>query len=266
MFKKIVFLSSILFLGGCSLIPKKSGVEIVSTPTAKVYIEEKEMGMTPYKNNSLLPGEINIKLVTSEGVEWRKKVKLFNGINTAVNWKLAEKENESGGYILYLEKTGDKNKAGLMINASPDQSVVYIDGEIKGFTPMRLDSIGEGDREITVSFPGRRNTNIIVKAINGFRLVLDTTLSEEQIAATPTEQLTLQPTPATSPQQKIMIKETETGWLRVRESASNSSTEIDRVKPLSIYTILEEKTGWYRINLENGKTGWVSSMYAEKVE
>jgi len=241
-------------------------MEIVSTPTAKVYIGEKEMGMTPYKNNSLLPGEIEVRLVTPEEVEWKKKIKLFNGINTAVNWKLADKESESGGYILYLEKTGDKNKAGLMINASPDQSVVYIDGEIKGFTPMRLDSIGEGDREITVSFPGRRNTSIIVKAINGFRLVLDTTLSEEQVVTTPTEQLILQPTPATFLQQKIMIKETETGWLRVREAANNSSAEIDRVKPLSIYTILEENAGWYKISLENGKTGWVSSIYAEIVE
>jgi len=265
MFRKIIFLGCVFLLGGCGLISKKSGVEIVSTPAAKIYIDGKDAGMTPYKNNSLLPGEIDLKLLTQEGIEWKKKIKLFNGINTAVNWKLAEKEDESGGYILYLEKTGDKNKAGLMVNASPDQSVVYIDGEIKGFTPMRIDSIGEGDREITVSFPGRRNTNIIVKALNGFRLVLDTSLPEEQLPITPTEIPTPQVTNSLS-QTKVMIKETETGWLRVRQSASNSSAEIDRVKPLSIYPLLDEVVGWYKIDLGNSKVGWVSSNYAEKVE
>ena len=265
MFKKIILLSSLLMLGGCSLIPKKSGIEIVSTPIAKVYLDEKEAGMTPYKNNSLLPGEINLRLLTSEGIEWKKRIKMFNGINTAVNWKLANEEDKSGGYVLYFEKTGDKNKAGLMVNASPDQSVVYIDGEIKGFTPMRLDSIGEGDREITVSFPGKRNTNIIVKAMNGFLLVLDTTLPEEKPLVTPTKEPVAQPTVLIS-QQKVMIKETETGWLRVRESANNASAEIGRVIPLSIYTVIQETAGWYKIDLGNGKVGWISSKYAEKVE
>jgi uncharacterized protein YgiM (DUF1202 family) len=94
-------------------------------------------------------------------------------------------------------------------------------------------------------------------------LVLDTTLPEEQLIQT--EEPVVIPTTGVL-QQKIMIKETETGWLRVRESASNTSTEIDRIKPLSIYTILEEAVGWYKIDLGNGKTGWISSTYAEKVE
>jgi hypothetical protein len=252
-------------LGGCGIIPRKSGVEIVSTPPTKVYIDEKEAGMTPYKNNSLVPGEIDLRLVAPEGVEWKKKIKMFNGVNTVVNWKLSDTESENGGYILYLEKTGDKNKAGLLVNASPDQSVVYIDGEIKGFTPMRLDSIGEGDREISVSFPGRKSTNIIVKALNGFLLVLDTTLPEEEPLATPTQEPVAQPSLISSGQ-KIMIKETETGWLRVRDLPGNTATEIDRVKPLSIYTMLSENNGWFQIDLGNGESGWVSTKYAEKVE
>ena len=265
MFKKIILLGCLLFLGGCSIIPKRSGIEITSAPVAKVYLDGKEAGTTPYKNNSVLPGEIDLRLLSQEGYEWNKKIKLFNNVNTVVNWKLALSEDESGGYILYLEKTGDKNKAGLMVNASPDQSVVYIDGEIKGFTPMRLDSIGEGDREIAVSFPGRKSTNIIVKALNGFRLVLDTTLPEEPTATSLSGLPTPEPT-AEILQKKIMIKETETGWLRVRESASNSSAEIERVKPLSIYVLLDESPEWYKIDLGEGKVGWVSSKYAEKVE
>jgi len=265
MFKKIILSGCLLLLGGCNIIPKRSGIEIASTPVAKVYIDGKEAGMTPYKNNSVLPGEIELRLSSQEGYEWNKKIKLFNNVNTVVNWRLASNENESGGYILYLEKTGDKNKAGLMVNASPDQSMVYVDGEIKGFAPMRLDSIGEGDREIAVSFPGKKSTNIIVKALNGFRLVLDTALPEEPAIAPLSEIPTPEPTTEIL-EKKIMIKETETGWLRVRESANNSSAEIERVKPLSIYVLLDESSEWYKIDLGGNKVGWVSSKYAEKVE
>lgn len=63
---------------------------------------------------------------------------------------------------------------------------------------------------------------------------------------------------------KVTIKETETGWLKVREASSSASKEVSRVNPGENYNLLEETTDWFKIQLENGTDGWISSNYAEK--
>jgi hypothetical protein len=87
---------------------QKSGIEIISYPPAKVFIGDKEAGMTPYKNNTLKPGEQKIKLVAN-GQEWTKNVHLENGANTVINREFGD-NNQNGGYVLYFETTGNKKK------------------------------------------------------------------------------------------------------------------------------------------------------------
>jgi uncharacterized protein YgiM (DUF1202 family) len=58
--------------------------------------------------------------------------------------------------------------------------------------------------------------------------------------------------------------QTPTGFLRVRDQASLNGAEIGQVKPGETYALLDEQTGWYQIKLTNGKTGWISSQYAQK--
>ena len=134
----LVIISSV-FLSGCLVSTKKSAIEINSYPVAKVYIDGKEMGLTPYRNRQLKPGEIEVRLIANES-EWSKKIKLQNNISTVVDWEFGKTEDESGGYVLYLEKTGDKKSAGLMINTNPNKSTVTIDNEVKGLSPMRMSS------------------------------------------------------------------------------------------------------------------------------
>lgn len=55
------------------------------------------------------------------------------------------------------------------------------------------------------------------------------------------------------------------GYLRVREQPSTSGKEIGRVTENSENNVYEEKSGWYRIKLED-KDGWISSSYAKKLE
>ena len=84
----LVIISSV-FLSGCLVSTKKSAIEINSYPVAKVYIDGKEMGLTPYRNRQLKPGEIEVRLITNES-EWTKKIKLQNNISTVVDWELAK--------------------------------------------------------------------------------------------------------------------------------------------------------------------------------
>ncbi|MCL5411275.1 MAG: SH3 domain-containing protein [Patescibacteria group bacterium] len=64
---------------------------------------------------------------------------------------------------------------------------------------------------------------------------------------------------------KVKISSTPTGWLNVRGGASQSNSIITKVNPGEIYELLEEKTGWYKIKLSDGKEGWISSQYATKI-
>jgi uncharacterized protein YgiM (DUF1202 family) len=63
----------------------------------------------------------------------------------------------------------------------------------------------------------------------------------------------------------VLILQTPTGFLRVRDQASLNGAEIGQIKPGETYQLLDDKTtGWYQIQLTNGKTGWISSQYAQK--
>lgn len=266
MFKKflILFLASVI-LSGCSLSPKKSGLEIMSYPTAKVYVNGKEMGSTPYKNLDLKPGKNEVKLVT-QNREWKKTIELQNNINTVVDWQFGDNENGDSGYVLYLEKTGDK-KASLLVNTVPNKTTIKIDGEVKGVSPIKINELAEGDRQLTLFFLGYRDVNVFMKAIAGYQLVVNAKLAEEktginQIIETQTEAsgsaLSIDQT------EKVTVKETPTGYLKVRESNSSSSKEITRIKPGESYVLLEEEVDWYKIDLGSSKSGWISATYASK--
>ncbi|MDD4135615.1 MAG: PEGA domain-containing protein [Candidatus Shapirobacteria bacterium] len=263
--KFLILVLASIFLGGCSLSPKKSGIEIISYPTAKVFINNKEMGSTPYKNLDLKPGDNEIKLVSGTR-EWKKTIELQNNINTVIDWQLSDDSSGDSGYILYLEKTGDK-KPSLLVNTNPNKTTVKIDGEVKGISPIKINGLGEGDRQLVVSFPGYKDVNIFMKAIAGYQLVVNAQLAKEK---NDIGQIIEPPTEATNSSlnldqdQKIIIKETETGWLKVRESSSSSSKEITKVNPGESYVLLEEGIDWYKIDLGSSGNGWISATYASK--
>lgn len=256
-----------LFLSGCTLGTKRSGLEVMSFPIAKVYLNGKEMGVTPYKNMNLKPGENEIRLV-ADSKEWKRKVDLQNNINTIINWQFGETTEEDNGYVLSLEKTGSK-KASLMVNTVPDKTTVTVDGQVRGISPIKVGDISQGDRQLSISFPGYKDLNVFVKAINEYQLVINAKLAVEK---TNIDQIINNESQATDSanlgpavvQSKVLIKKTETGWLRVRELNSNVSKEITKVKPGESYVLLDEKDGWYKIDVGNGKSGWISTTYAEK--
>lgn len=266
---KLTFLLIIssLSLSGCSLVARKSAIEINSYPLAKVFLDGKEMGMTPYKNRSLLPKEVDVKLVTNDK-EWSKKIILQNNISTVVDWEFGKDNEASGGYVLYLEKTGDKNKAGIMINTNPGKSTVVIDNEVKGLSPIRISNIGEGDKHLALSFPNHKSIDIFMKSVLEYQLVVDAVLPEEEMIIEQKEEKTedLPIGISNISTINIKIKETETGWLRVRETSSSVSKEVGRVYPGESYPLIEEKTDWYKIDLGEDKNGWIASSYGEKSE
>jgi len=250
----VLFLSSLL-LGACGV--EKSGVEIVSSPIAKVYLNGKESGMTPYKNNALEPGKMEIKLDDGEGNIWERVIRLEKNVTTVVNWNLGE--NRNSGYILSMEKTGEVG--GILVNSSPIGAMVFVDGELKIKSPARIEALGEGDKKVSISHPGYKNINLIVRMVKNYQIVIDAKLEKEARAEKVNIVTT---TPMNEAVNMIKIKETETGWLRVRKTASSGGVEIGRVKPGESYELLSENSDWYQIVFGDTK-GWISVKYAEKI-
>ncbi|MFH1522565.1 MAG: pilus assembly protein PilM [Patescibacteria group bacterium] len=62
----------------------------------------------------------------------------------------------------------------------------------------------------------------------------------------------------------ILIKETPTGWLNVRQGPNVSFPIIAKVNPGERYILLEENNGWANIKLSEDEEGWVFDMYTEK--
>lgn len=63
----------------------------------------------------------------------------------------------------------------------------------------------------------------------------------------------------------VEISNTSVGFLRVRSGPSTGSSEVARVNPGQKFAVSEEKNGWYKIEYEGGKSGWVSGSFTRKL-
>jgi hypothetical protein len=286
----IVALAIIIFKSPL-LKQANAGLQINSIPQATVYLDNKEMGKTPYEESKLASGEKIVKLVVADG-QWEAKVKLNNGTVTLVNREFGVDSDRSEGDVVTLEPSTSKKSTSLTVVSQPDSSLVKVDGETKGFTPVLVENLTAGQHEIVVSAPDFKERTITTKFFDGFRTMINVKLAsavDSQITPTPGVFVSLTPTPtgklgkttptpkatpsikssaSPTPLQKPYVKilDTPTGWLRVRMSPSLSATESAKVNPGEQYPLLDEKTGWYQIQLELSKEGWISSQYAQKYE
>ena len=63
---------------------------------------------------------------------------------------------------------------------------------------------------------------------------------------------------------KVVISDTSTGGLNVREGPGTNYPKIDLVYPGETYPQLDEFEGWYKIELGDSQEGWVYSQYADR--
>jgi len=257
-----------LLLGGCSLRPIKTEIEIITSPVAKIIIDDIEMGTTAstYKNNSLKPAEINLKLVPEDEklVAWSGKIKLNNLVATVVSRNFGVEEKYSSGYVMYMEEIGKKEEPTLIVNSKPAEAAVAIDGQIKGLTPNKIERVKEGDRGVVVSFPGYESQTIFVKMRKGYQVVMDVQLALKKYDEP--EEVNQEDLP-TIEVEKVEIKETGTGWLRARNEASLAGIEIAKLDVGSTYELLDKsQADWYEIKIDEETNGWISAEYALIIE
>lgn len=242
-----------------------SGLKVSAEPRATIFLDGKHLGQTPFENKELKPGEFTLTLVPEKEnlVSWERKIKLNPGILTAIKYNLAESAELLSGEILYLEPLTNKKLISLAVISSPDGALVKVDGTTRGFTPVSLEDISEGEHLISLSLPGYLERKIEAKTVLGRKLIINAQLAKEKL-----EEKEATPSTEKGEGEKpyVEIKDTPTGWLRVRLGPSTAATEAAKVKPGEKYSLLDEEKNWYKIEYETGKEGWISGKYAEKFE
>lgn len=278
--------------------PGTGALQISTTPKATVAIDGTQVGVTPFFDDKIKVGEHTIKLTpeatTDNLSSWEGKVTLVSGILTVINRNFGPTESESSGEILTLEKISRKDKSTLAVISVPDQAVVKLNGEPKGFAPLTLEDLTPADYEITVSSNGYEEKTVSAHTVAGYKLIVNIKLAQqiegiqEATASgettgslTPTPSTKVTPTPkttsttgatATPAKPYVTVKDTPTGFLRVRVEPSTSATEAAQIKPGEMYPYLNEEkldsggNKWLKIEYVADKSGWVSGTYVTLVE
>lgn len=236
----------------------KAGIRVESNIPAKVFLNDQEVGNAPFQDDNLKPGDYAVALKADEATDsaevlWEGYAKLNDGSLTIVIRDIADTREASSGEIISLEPG-----RGVTITSSPSNAEVYIDGKLSGRTPIAIAGLEEGEHQFIISRENFLKRSIRSKVIDGLNLSLSVDLAITE------PDLTKLPQAPTSSTQEVVIKNTPTGFLRVREAAGLNSKEIGQVKPKETYVLLEETPGWVRIRLKDGKEGWVSSIYIQK--
>lgn len=267
-----LLIAIIIFSGILFFLNKKTGkgaLQITSVPKSKVYLENKLMGDTPLCACDLaqmLPaGDYAIKLVPVDVnlKSYEAKITINKGTLTAVERTFVEK-GEGSGSIVSLSPLSSKRDVEVLIVSIPDKANVFLDSNPVGTTPLLLKQVSESDHDLRLVLDGYGDKSIRIRTTSGFRLNslmflgVKSDLSNPLVASS---EATLSPSVAVS---KVLILNTPTGFLRVRENDSLNSSEIAQVKPGETFNLLSEKKGWFKIALSDGKEGWISSQYAVK--
>lgn len=246
---------------------KNAGLEVNCQPEAVVFLEGKHLGQTPFKQENLQPGEYLLKIVpTQDGfIAWEKKISLGVGISTVVDCQLAASAEKSSCTVLNLESLNNKRLMVLAVISQPDGVFVKVDDVTRGYTPISLEDIQEGDHSVSLTLTGYQQKEIKAKTILGRKLIINAQLAKTVAGEETFSQEATASAATKETQKKVVINETPTGWLRVRREPSLSAIEAARVQPGAEFILLEEENGWYKIEFEEGQEGWIAGQYATKI-
>jgi len=290
-----------LLLGGTT---KYGVLKVNSNQSASIFLDDKHIGKTPF-DDKISAGEYTIKIVPETTVEslgvWQGKIIISPNLLTYVNRDLSNSELSSAGELLWLEKSTNVKSSDIAITTIPDGASVLVDDEAKGVAPMVVSDITPGDHTLSITSPGFLPRTMRIKTTGGYKLNASIQLAlsptgsqqiEEPQSASPSSELEPSPTanisetpkttptptrkvsptptikaqatPVSSESKKIQITDTPTGFLNVRDNPQG--TVVAQVHPGDTFTISDEKNGWYEIEYETGKTGWISSQYTKPTE
>ncbi len=270
-----LLIAILIFFGILFFLERKSGkgaLQVTSMPQSNVYLDGKLVGKTPFCmggercgiQEAINIGEHEVKLIPADNSypSYDAKIPINKLTLTVVDRTFAD-NGSSEGSIISLSPLSDEKNVEILVVSMPDKANVFLDSNPVGATPLLLKQVSESDHDLRITLDGYKEKSIKIRTASGYKLSsliflgVNADLSKPPIASS-TGTISVIAAP------KVLILDTPTGFLRVRENNSLNSLEISQVKPGESYELIEEKEGWFKIKLTDGKTGWISSSYAAK--
>lgn len=260
-----VVLALVIVVGWSFLRPKGAGLLVESSPASEVFVNGNSIGHTPI-DTTIKAGEITIKLApqsvgNSPKVIYETKITLVSGVKTVFRRILGESRDLSGGEVVSFEKT-TPNDISIAVVTNPDSSEIRLDGETKGYAPIKLTNQISGVHKLQVSANGYQERSFDINAIERYKLTALVDLVKlPSVKPIPQAQAS---SSAEIRGAMIEILSTPTGFLRVRLLPTVASDEIAKVEPGRSFKLLETNIpeGWFKIDLGDGRSGWISDEYA----
>ncbi|MFA6981528.1 MAG: PEGA domain-containing protein [Patescibacteria group bacterium] len=255
-----------------------SVLSVISEPAnATVFIDNSEVGKTPYSDSALSEGDYDLRIsyqgyeVQNTRIKIAKNYKLnvaFDLFPLPVPPEVKEFEGSKGLYnvisdnvavtsntqdwvtaILYWNETRGVNLSGMGFNKEKvfdyfidyDGNIFNKEGTKMGDDLTSLGEVEKGAYLARISDP----EGLTDKAREAYQKVSGSVVSAGKT---------------------VTILETGMGWLRVRSTPSLDGEEISKATVGETYNVLEEGTGWVKIKIDDSTEGWVSSDYVELSE
>jgi len=243
---------------------KKSGtLRAESEPKSSVFLEGRLIGQTPLET-SVKSGVYNLKLISQNEskkyLPYTGRIKISNNTMTYVNYEFATSELNAAGEILTVEKIQGK-KGQLLVSTKPPNLFVSFDGEERGLSPLLLDGINPGEHELALSGEGMISRSIKIEISEGGKLLAEVKMAVDQQYKKKKEEQKKQEKLLESKEKLLEIKNTQTGWLRVRSEPNLDASESAKVNSAQKFPYFSEQDGWYEIEFEKGKRGFVNGEY-----
>jgi hypothetical protein len=256
-------------------------LRIISEPTdATVFIDETDVGKTPFVVNNLTEGDydLRVEIPGYESQEARINVKQSYTLNISLKLfpapvpaKVSAFENSPSVYdlatddevtladtktwskaVIHWNKTRGINLAGIGVSKERlfgyyiDYRGTLYDGEgnlvdnIEEFAPNIKDAKG--------AYLGRKSD--------------EEGLTKEAAATLET----LMGVKVATGGKTATILPTGQGWLRIRSAPGLSGAEVTKVDVGNTYDVLEEGAGWVKIQVDADTVGWAYAQYVELSE
>jgi hypothetical protein len=270
------------FSSGQSFWIEKAGsntvLSITSEPAnASVFIDNTEVGKTPFSSGTLTSGDYDLR-IESPGFEGQfARINVKNGYNLNISVKLfpipvpTKVSAYEGNTDLY-----DLSHNNTLVTADPNnwsKAVVYWN-TTRGINLAELGVNKEAIFDYFIDYKGSLYDN------NGTSITISQASSAIQqakkggyLGKTSDGQGLSEPAKQTLEAlnqsglgvgaKTAKIKETGTGWLRVRDVAGLNGVEVARVDVGGSYAVLEEQDEWVKVRVSDSVSGWVSKTYVE---
>jgi hypothetical protein len=111
---------------------------VANPPEAKIFLNDKLMGISPLELSSILPGNYDLKIILSGYDAWQKRIAIPPAQKIQVNANLIK--SISHGEIF--------------IDSIPSGAVIFIDSHHLGATPKKITDISLGAHQISLTIPG----------------------------------------------------------------------------------------------------------------